>query len=271
MSEVKDESSSQSFVCPLCSKSFVSATELMCHFPVHLQNLFECQMCKMPFPSGDKLEQHECSHQTPGSPIKCTDCHQNFLGSVAFRLHKCLHQQGTTMKAETLHVSVEVAAPSCSAIVEEEDVDVTGEDLHQCSTCTKQFSSKSGLLEHQNREHLKEKPQSCGEKLTQGQYVQEHKQEQIKKSSEKKLKCSQCHSKFNTLKDLSLHMRMHAEKDVGEHRCDMCYKSFRQLSLLKQHRESHMGQVVYECNECDKAFAFPHLLEEHQQAHASSS
>lgn len=270
MTEVKDENSSQSFVCPVCSKSFVSATELMCHFPVHLQNLFECQMCKMPFPSGDKLEQHECSHQTPGSPIKCADCHQNFLGSVAFCPHKCLHQQGTTIKTETLNLSMEVAAPSCSA-VEEEDVDVTGEDLHQCSSCSKQFSSKSGLLEHQNREHQKEKPQSCGENLSHGQYLQEHRPERIKESSEKKLKCSQCHSKFNTVKELSLHMRMHAEKTVGEHRCDMCYKSFRQLSLLKQHRESHMGQVVYECNECDKAFAFPHLLEEHQQTHASSS
>lgn len=276
--EVKDECPSQSFVCPVCTKCFVSATELMCHFPVHLQNVFECQMCKMPFPSGDKLEQHECCHRTPGSPIKCSDCHQNFLGSVAFHQHKCLHQQGTTMKAETLNLSMEVSAPSCSATVEEEDVDVTGEDLHQCSACSKQFSSKSGLLEHQNKEHLKEKPHSCGEKLTQGQCLQEQKQKHIKKSlacsttksSEKKLKCSQCHSEFNTVKELSLHMRMHAEKDVGEHRCDMCYKSFRQLSLLKQHRESHMGQVVYECNECDKAFAFPHLLEEHQQTHASS-
>lgn len=271
MTQVKDENSSQSFVCPVCSKSFVSATELMCHFPVHLQNLFECQMCKMSFPSADKLEQHECSHQTPGSPIKCADCHQKFSGSVAFRLHKCLHQQGTTMKAETLNLSMEVAAPSCAATVEEEDVDVTGEDLHKCPTCSKQFSSKSGLLEHQNKEHLKEKTQSCGENLTQGQCLQEHRQEHIKKSIEKKLKCRQCHSKFNTMKELSLHMRMHAEKDVGEHRCDMCYKSFRQLSLLKQHRESHMGQVVYECNECDKAFAFPHLLEEHQQTHAGSS
>lgn len=260
--EVKGESPSQSFICPVCNKGFISAAELIGHFPAHPQNVFECQSCKMSFPSGEKLEQHECCPQKPGSPIKLAD----------------FHHQSTTVGAETLNLSAETSAPSSSSTVEEEDVDVTGEDLHQCSMCSKQFSSKSGLLEHQNKEHLKRKPQSGGEKLTKRQRLEEHEQMHVKKSltcsttqsSEKKLKCSQCHSKFNTLKELSLHLRMHAEKDVGEHRCDMCYKSFRQLSLLKQHRESHMGQVVYECDECDKAFAFPHLLEEHQKTHADA-
>uniref|UniRef100_A0A3B4A5V4 C2H2-type domain-containing protein n=1 Tax=Periophthalmus magnuspinnatus TaxID=409849 RepID=A0A3B4A5V4_9GOBI len=74
--------------------------------------------------------------------------------------------------------------------------------------------------------------------------------------------------KTHEAKDLSLHLKLHAaEKEVGEFRCDMCYKSFSQLNLLRRHQESHVGQVVYECTECDKAFAFPHLLEAHQQSH----
>uniref|UniRef100_A0A8C5FTR0 C2H2-type domain-containing protein n=1 Tax=Gadus morhua TaxID=8049 RepID=A0A8C5FTR0_GADMO len=59
----------------------------------------------------------------------------------------------------------------------------------------------------------------------------------------------------------------YSEGNYLHYRCDMCYRSFSQLSLLKQHHESHVGQVVYECTECDKAFAFLHLLEEHQLTH----
>uniref|UniRef100_A0A8K9UG25 C2H2-type domain-containing protein n=1 Tax=Oncorhynchus mykiss TaxID=8022 RepID=A0A8K9UG25_ONCMY len=82
-------------------------------------------------------------------------------------------------------------------------------------------------------------------------------------------KCSVCPKTLTSAHDLSLHMKVHTEQESGgDHRCDMCYKSFSQLSLLRQHQESHVGQVVYECTECDKAFAFPHLLEEHQKTHA---
>lgn len=279
--EVKDEEPLHSFICPVCMQCFVSATELICHFPVHLESIFECQICKMTFPSGDKLEEHERCHQTSGAQIKCTECHRSFSGSVAFRQHQCLHQR-TKTKNKKLNLSSEISAPSCGAMGEEEEIDVEGEDLFFCSVCSMQFSSKSALLEHQNKEHQHEKPfkcKLCGKAFGLRRYLREHERRHGQKSAadgtsqsaEKKLECNQCHSEFNTAKDLSSHMRMHAEKEVGEYRCDMCYKSFSQLSLLKQHRESHVGQVVYECNECDKAFAFPHLLEEHQQTHVASS
>ncbi|GAA6226925.1 uncharacterized protein LOC108890087 [Lates japonicus] len=165
---------------------------------------------------------------------------------------------------------------------DDEEVDVTGDDLYNCPYCSMQFSSKSSLLEHQNKHHLNKKPfkcELCGKTFAVRRYLREHeRRHRLKLAAQKmaplaedKLKCSHCHSEFNTPQDLSLHMRLHAEKEVGEYRCDMCYKSFSHWSLLKQHQESHVGQVVYECTECDKAFAFPHLLEEHQQTHAGSS
>ena len=165
---------------------------------------------------------------------------------------------------------------------EEEEVDVTGEDLYKCSDCSMQFSSKSILLEHQNKRHANGKRfkcERCGKTFAKMPYLRKHESRHrlketvdiVVKSAEGKFKCAQCTAKFDTAQDLSLHMRLHAEKQAGDYRCDMCYKSFSQRSLLKQHQESHVGEVVYECTECDKAFAFPHLLEEHQQSHAGSS
>ncbi|XP_039972909.1 zinc finger protein 1035 isoform X2 [Xiphias gladius] len=281
--EGKDRGPSHRFICPVCHQCFASATELIGHFPTHPDSTFECRICKMTFPSEHKLEEHGRRHLTSATEFECTDCGQNFLGSDAFRKHHCSRQPNAIMDSKYSNPSAKASPPAYyKAAGDEEEIDVTGEDLYNCPRCSMQFSSKSGLLEHQNKHHLNEKPfkcEICGKTFAVRRYLKEHERrhrlklaaQNTAQSAEKKLKCNHCHTEFNTAQDLSLHMRLHAEKEVGEYRCDMCYKSFSHWSLLKQHQESHVGEVVYECTECDKAFAFPHLLEEHQQTHAGSS
>ncbi|XP_028435315.1 zinc finger protein 1035 [Perca flavescens] len=274
----EDERLSHGFICPVCHQCFASATELMCHFPTHPDGTFECKTCKMTFPSESKLEEHRRSHVISDTEFECTDCGKNFLGKDAFCQHHCSHQQHSTMEAEYSSPSAKTSPPTYyQAAGEEEEVDVTGEDLYNCPVCSMPFYSQSGLLEHQNKQHRNEKPfecQLCGKTFARKRYLREHERRHRQKDAaqlESKFKCAQCLTEFSSAQDLSLHMRLHAEKEVGEYRCEMCYKSFSQWSHLKQHQESHVGQVVYECTECDKAFAFPHLLEEHQQTHAGSS
>ncbi|XP_070767979.1 zinc finger protein 1035 [Enoplosus armatus] len=273
---------SQGFICPVCHQCFASATELIGHFPTHPDGIFECKICKMTFPSGSKLEEHERRHLTSATEFECTKCGQSFLGNDTFHQHQCSRQQHAITETEYSNTSGKIFSPCHQAAGEEEEIDVTGEDLFHCPVCSMQFSSKSGLLEHQNKQHPNEKPfkcELCGKTFALRRYLREHVRRHHQKSaaqnraqwSKSKLKCTEYRTEFNTAQDLSLHMRLQAEKEVGEYRCDMCYKSFSQWSLLKQHQESHVGQVVYECTECDKAFAFPHLLEEHQQTHAGSS
>ncbi|XP_042346434.1 zinc finger protein 1035 [Plectropomus leopardus] len=279
--EDKDGAVSRRFICPVCHQCFTSATELIHHFPTHPDGTFECKICKKTFPSGSKLEEHERCHVTSATEFECIvcECGQSFSGRGAFHQHHCSHQQHAAMEADNSNPPVKTPPPSYyEAAREEEEVDVTGEDGYNCPVCSMQFSSKSGLLEHQNKEHRHEKPFKCGlcgKVFARRRYLREHerrhRQKTTAQSAENTFKCTQCHTELNTAQELSLHMRLHAEKEAGEFRCDMCYKSFSQWSHLKQHQESHVGQIVYECTECDKAFAFPHLLEEHQQTHAGSS
>ncbi|KAF3691768.1 Zinc finger protein 208 Zinc finger protein 91-like [Channa argus] len=280
--EERDEGPSHNFICPVCHQFFASAAELSCHFPTHPDGTFERKICKKSVPSGSKVYKLERHHLTLATEFECTECGQNFLESDAFHQHICSHQQHTIMENKYKDPSAKVSSSSYSQAGDDEEVDVTGEDLYNCPHCSRQFTSKSSLLEHQNKQHFNEKPfkcELCGKTFALRRYLREHeRRHQIKltsqntsQSPEKKFRCTQCHTKFNTTQDLSVHMRLHAEKEVGEFRCDMCYKSFSQWHLLKLHQESHVGEVVYECTECDKAFAFPHLLEEHQRTHAGSS
>uniref|UniRef100_UPI0037E7BF15 zinc finger protein 1035 n=1 Tax=Semicossyphus pulcher TaxID=241346 RepID=UPI0037E7BF15 len=275
---------SHGFICPVCHQCFASAMEMIQHFPVHPDSTFECKICKTSLPSESKLKEHERSHLTSATEFECIECGQSFFGGNAFLQHQCSHQQHKVKQSEESNPSAKTSPPTHhqAAGEEEEEVDVTGEDLHDCLVCSMQFYSKSSLLEHQNKQHTIKGPfkcELCGKTFAVRRYLKEHERRHRKKFStqkndqwaENELKCTQCQIEFNTAEELSLHMRLHAEKVSGEYRCDMCYKSFSRWSLLKQHQESHVGQVVYECTECDKAFAFPHLLEEHQQTHAGSS
>lgn len=263
------------YKCPVCHQSYTSANELIGHFPEHLDSSFDAKICNTKFPPDRKLKEREQTHVTPASEVECTECGQMFVGS-AFLEHQCSQQQHG-MASKCASPSADTCRPTTKAAAEEEEeVDVTGEDLFNCPHCSMQFPSKSGLLEHQNKIHLKERPfkcDICGKTFTLRRYLNKHlRRHRLKAAAaQKEFGTSVCKSEFSTAQDQSVPMRQHAVKEVGDFRCDMCYKSFSRWSLLKQHQESHIGEVVYECTECDKAFAFPHLLEEHQQTHAGSS
>lgn len=246
----------QGFVCPICQQCFTSPAALIFHFPNHPSGMLQCKICNKTFPTAAQLKEHEACHS---KETKCDRCGQSFFGTN----HKCSPRHVELMNIVT-------------SFADDDEIDVTGEDLCFCPFCPMQFSSRSNLLEHQNRQHPNEKSFTCEicarsyakQKYLDGHMKKHHQNVTAQSTAQIKFQCAQCHSDFNTAKDLSIHLKLHAaEKEVGEYRCDMCYKSFVQLHLLRRHQESHVGQVVYECTECDKAFAFPHLLEEHQKSH----
>uniref|UniRef100_A0A3B5LK31 C2H2-type domain-containing protein n=1 Tax=Xiphophorus couchianus TaxID=32473 RepID=A0A3B5LK31_9TELE len=243
--DVQEQDSPDGLICPVCHQCFASATELIHHFPMHPDCAPEMEKAECDATEGE-LEGQELLQPTTPAEYECSLCSGIFLGKEAL-------------------------------------LDVTGEDLYKCHECTMQFSSKSSLLEHQNNQHLNNgkefKCETCGKTFAKKRYLRKHQLRQhgpkehatTTAELDKIFKCVQCRARFYTAQDLSKHMRLHAEKQAGEYRCDMCYKSFSKRALLRQHQESHVGEVVYECTECDKAFAFPHLLEEHQHSHAAPS
>ncbi|KAM4736178.1 zinc finger protein 1035 isoform 1-T2 [Anableps anableps] len=276
----QEQDSSDGFICPICHQCFASATELISHFPVHPDCAPERKKAECDTSEGE-LEEQELLHPTAPAEYECAQCRGIFLGKEALCHHRCSLQHQKAV--ENTNSDPTDASPAHEPAWDEEEVDVTGEDLYKCHECSMQFSSKSILLEHQNNQHpnnWKEfKCETCGKTFAKKRYLRKHELRQHGPKEHatttadlgKKFKCVQCRARFYTAQDLSNHMRLHAEKQAGDYRCDMCYKSFSKRALLKQHQESHVGEVVYECTECDKAFAFPHLLEEHQRSHAASS
>ncbi|XP_062322612.1 zinc finger protein 1035 [Osmerus eperlanus] len=260
------------FKCPICPLSFDHAVALSSHLSIHSKTVHKCRICKLPFSSKSKLADHERCHLTAATEYECTECAQTFLGSDAFRQHQCSRRQRADTNSELPHTSTSKSSVTSKQAVEEEEVDV-GEDFFNCVDCPGRFSSKPTLLEHQIKHHpVMFKCELCEKTFHLKKYLTKHQRRHQKKMENmqrkgSQLMCSVCPKVLCSTQDLQMHMRMHAEQKIGPHRCDMCYKSFGHLSLLRHHQESHIGQVVYECTECDKAFAFPNLLDQHQKTH----
>ena len=296
-SKLSGNNSENIYKCPICPHSFSHALELAGHLSVHAESTFKCRVCGETFASKSNLTQHEQCHLTASTQYECTECGDSFLGSDTFRQHHCAHKKHTERDCvqqvpSSSGLQKMQPSPAGTAVAqsteEEEEVDV-GEDFYNCPLCTKRFSSKQSLQEHE-REHTTYRPFKClvcGKSFAQKRYLKKH--EAI---HQRPYRCDMCPQSFGNSKALASHQDFHNQKSVttedtslysgqpviggmeefgGDYRCDMCYKSFGQLSSLRRHQETHVGQVVYECTECDKAFAFFHLLEEHQNSHASSA
>ncbi|KAJ8332831.1 hypothetical protein SKAU_G00417270 [Synaphobranchus kaupii] len=301
VSNVHGTNSENIYKCPICPHSFRHALELAEHLSIHAESTYECRVCGETFASKNILMQHEQCHLTASTQYECSECGDDFLGSDAFRQHHCTRKKRVArdhvqLVPSSSGLQKKLPSPSGTAVAqsteEEEEVDV-GEDFYNCPVCPKRFSSKQSLKEHQ-RQHPDYRPFKClvcGKCFAQKRYLKKH-----QLIHQRPYRCDMCPQTFGNSKAYQIHQGQHnqmsqnssvttkdnsphstqpvkcaMEEFGGDYRCDMCYKSFGQLSSLRRHQETHVGQVVYECTECDKAFAFFHLLEQHQNSHASSA
>lgn len=273
LQEKKEDGLLGDFKCPVCPQCFGTATELIRHFRTHSESSPDPSAPSNKAPTVGQPQRD--NHPIRAANYQCSECGQSFLGADAFRQHSCSRRQPTASAPPSAKISPQTSQGRRQG--EEQGVDVTGKGFYHCPVCAKRFSSKLGLLDHQTKQHSHRsvfKCKVCGKVFSLRRYLRKHELRHEKAASKNQnkpadpLRCAQFSTPSSTSSEQFL--RLHAEKEVGKHRCDMCYKSFGQLLLLRQHQESHVGQIVYECNECDKAFAFPHLLKEHQLSHVSS-
>lgn len=160
-----------------------------------------------------------------------------------------------------------------------------------CSTCDKDFPTKSQLISHDIRKHGSNSNykscKQCNYKTVYNhdllRHLKKHKNEKQYQclvcrsgySNEKSLqvhmksihsdkkpyKCRTCHSKFNTNRELIIHQRHHGL--LKQHLCTVCNTEFTTRAHLKDHERIHTGERPYECNECDSKFSRSSSLKKH--------
>ncbi|XP_037641656.1 zinc finger protein 208 isoform X1 [Sebastes umbrosus] len=314
-SGVGNKTTGERFECPECYRWFTSASSLRVHRMWHgvrkrkqqtqgqSMAVHTCDTC------GHEASSYaaHCSHvqihknQNTGNDgdddeglekknLACNECGKCFSHLSALLSHQLHHPKKKLFQCPDCMMSYSHAASlfnhmrNCSAQKKENISDakkeynpkktLLGPKIYHCEQCGKGFWSL-GAYSH----HKQSQTQCTDLRLKKGVTGSLH---SVNGHPRFKVACPVCGRKFRHKGTMALHMRKH---ENGNHKCELCSRSFRLFSSLLRHQVVHNDQLLpppiksfqhqveqlkkntYSCPDCGKLFSRAKALQFHLKSH----
>ena len=142
------------YKCVVCESSFMTEDELNSHISsVHERNkLFQCKMCDYRSSQKDKLFMHISSiHDVEETSYKCPICNSEFTKEQDFIKHvSMVHERKSQVK---IPIVVNYSSRTNSS---KSNSSMENEKPLNCKSCELKFINASSLIQHIEKNHLKD-------------------------------------------------------------------------------------------------------------------
>lgn len=223
----------------------------------------KCDKCGKCFSRLSALVSHQL-HHPKRKQFQCPDCMMSYsyAASLFNHMNNCPAQ-----KKENISVIKKEYNPKKTLL---------GPKIYHCEQCGKGFWSLGAYSHH------KQSQTECADlRLRKGNVGSSHSVNGGPRSI-LKVACPVCGRKFRHKGIMALHMRKH---ENGNHKCELCNRSFRLFSSLLRHQVVHNDQLLpppvksfqhqveqlkkntYSCPDCGKLFSRAKALQFHMKSH----
>ncbi|TKS70559.1 Zinc finger and BTB domain-containing protein 40 [Collichthys lucidus] len=262
--------------CDLCGRTFAHPSGMIYHKRTeHFEEKpFACEDCGAKFGANSSLKNHMRLH-TGEKPYRCKHCDMSFSVAAALAYHtKKKHSEGK------MYVCQYCKAIFAQSIELTRHVRThTGDRPYVCRECGKGYSQASGLTVHLHTFHNLSEPHDCQKCCLSFSSLEEHRQHIQEFHPKEFHKCPTCNKVFTSAALLDKHKGTHTVTKPFS--CDLCNKSYQQLSGLWYHNRTNHPDVfanhtrqlktLVQCDVCFKFFPSAASVAKHQAAEHQGS
>uniref|UniRef100_A0A3Q1I9I1 Zinc finger protein 521 n=1 Tax=Anabas testudineus TaxID=64144 RepID=A0A3Q1I9I1_ANATE len=277
------------FRCTLCQEVFDSKVSTQLHLAVKHSNekkVYRCTSCNWDFRHETDLQLHvKHSHlENQGRAHRCIFCGESFGTEVELQCHITTHSKKYNCRfcSKAFHAIVllekhlrekhcvfEGKAQNCGA----NGSTVSGGDGHP-----KEDTELQGVLTNSHG------PGAAGGSVVESQNSHDGSEEEVD-TAEPMYGCDICGASYTMESLLTNHqlrdhnirpgesamMKRKAEMIKGNHKCNVCSRTFFSEAGLREHMQTHLGPVKhYMCPICGERFPSLLTLTEHKVTHSKS-